>query len=129
MLFSRYLPLISQYAVTQDATDAGSQGARRGLDEHDSVYDAETEPSQENEAETLPAMLDTLGQQTQRPHTATQLHAGATTSQGLTAAARGNIDDARLYLAGPLLIQASVILCTKSCSGFSTVWAHPITSG
>ncbi|KAK9918586.1 hypothetical protein WJX75_005172 [Coccomyxa subellipsoidea] len=71
-----------------DATDAGSQGARRGLDEHDSVYDAETEPSQENEAETLPAMLDTLGQQTQRPHTATQLHAGATTSQGLTAAAR-----------------------------------------
>ena len=51
----------------QDGSDAGSQGRRGGVDDHNSIYDAETEPSAEvDEPETLAAMQDTLGQQTLR---------------------------------------------------------------
>lgn len=64
----------------QDGSDAGSQGRRGGVDDDNSIYDAETEPSdvEANEADTLPAMPDTLGQQTQRHMTGTLLTAEAT---------------------------------------------------
>lgn len=57
---------ISPYLV-QDATDGVSRGVRGGVDEYDSVYDAETEPSEEEGAGVLPAMPDTIGQQTLPP--------------------------------------------------------------
>ncbi len=80
------------HGVIQDATDAGSQGARGALDEYNSVYDAETEPSEENEAATLLPMPDTIGQQTQRPQQAASLmDAEATTSRVFTPAERGMI--------------------------------------
>ncbi|EIE19728.1 hypothetical protein COCSUDRAFT_67773 [Coccomyxa subellipsoidea C-169] len=78
-----------------DATDAGSQGARGALDEYNSVYDAETEPSEENEAATLLPMPDTIGQQTQRPQQAASLmDAEATTSRVFTPAERAAMLDA-----------------------------------
>ncbi|BDA46778.1 hypothetical protein COCOBI_09-2310 [Coccomyxa sp. Obi] len=69
----------------EDGSDAGSQGRRGGgVDEYNSIYDAETEPSdaEVNEAETLPAMQDTLGQQTLRHTAATLLPAETTSGPG-----------------------------------------------
>ncbi len=54
------------------------------MDKYNSIYDAETEPSAADvdEAETLAAMQDTLGQHTQRHTAATLLPAETTSGPG-----------------------------------------------
>lgn len=78
------------FLALQDGSDAGSQGRRGGVDDHNSIYDAETEPSAEvDEAETLVAMQDTLGQQTQRHTAGTLLPANATAGPSSVPADQG----------------------------------------